>query len=351
MLGRALADLGHDPVVVMAADYEPRTRDEGVECVYLRSRLKRPFSPALIPYTPGLLSFLREGGFDAVLCSELFQMSTVLAAMARGRAGFRLYVWQEMGAHQRMAGGTVSRLYHATLGRWVIGRVSGFFPRAAQSELFLQEVGVPRERIGPVIPNGADGLVFRPGGRRSKEPLVACVGTLVPVKQPDIALEAFAAVVKAEPQARLLIKGAGPMEESLRACVHALKLDGMVEIDTARSSHEVMADLYRRAWVGVYPAKVEGAPLSPAEMVMCGTPVVVSKKMYHSKALQRFGGAEVTGFDVDEVAAAVLRCITAVRTGAWNAEAQAASVAGEYSSLTMASRLVEYDSKFSGERL
>jgi glycosyltransferase involved in cell wall biosynthesis len=343
ILGRALMDAGHEAVVIMSDVYRPECPDEGVSCVYLPTRLGRLFSPALIPFTPGLVRELESSGYDLVLCSELFQWSTVLAALAKARGGFRLYVWQEIGAHQRLAGGTISRGYHATIGRWVTRRTDGFFPRAAQSGAFLRRLGVPAERIGPLIPNGADGSIFCPGGARSCDPLIACVGTLVPLKQPDVAMRAFASVRRSEPAARLLVKGVGPMEQDLRALAHDLDLADTVEFDTSRSSHEQMAALYRSAWVGVYPTNGEGASLSPVEMTMCGTPVVVSEKLYHSEALEKLGGALVTGFDPEEIARAVLSQVAAVRSGEWSGEQRAAATAAEYSSATMAARLLEYD--------
>lgn len=338
--GRALKKRGHQVTVFMSDAYWPENDDEGVTSIYVRTRLAKPFSPALIPFTPELVGLLARGEFDLVVCSELFQWSTVFCAVAKRRGGFRLFVWQEMGAHQRMAGGFVSRTYHWTLGRLVIKRTDAFLPRAEQPARFLQSVGVPRARIGPVIPNGADGSVFRPGGSRDDNPLVLCVGSLVPLKQPGLAIKAMPLILEQEPEAKLLVKGSGPMEHELRMLATALGLEDRVIFDFSRSDHEAMAALYRRGWVGLFPTNGEGASLSPVEMVMCGTPVVVAGKLYHSGVLKEQGGAEVTGFEVQEIADATVRQIRRIRTGEWDGVSAAQSIDGLYSTDSMAERLI-----------
>lgn len=349
---RALEQQGHDVVVYMADGYRPEVSDEGVRCVYVKTRLARPFSPALIPFTPELRGLIARGGFDIVVCSELFQWAAVLCALAQREGRFRLYIWQEMGAHQKMGAGLISGAYHATVGRYVIARTQMFLPRAEPSGRFLESVGVPKRKIGPVVPNGADAACFNPGSEhaRDDDPLILCVGSLVALKQPELVVKMLPLVLATEPRARLLVKGSGPLEPMLRAMAREMGVEAAVEFDCGRSDHAQMADLYRRAWVGVFPTNGEGASLSPVEMVMCGTPVVVAEKLYHSSVLEEFGGAEVTGFALDDLAAATLRQISRVRSGDWNPVRQSAAMSARYSTQSMALSLAALDEQQRGGR-
>jgi glycosyltransferase involved in cell wall biosynthesis len=90
---------------------------------------------------------------------------------------------------------------------------------------------VDRRKIA-VIPYGftfaAAESSLSPGKARFGSPQIVTVGRLVPVKQHDLLLRAFAGIVAAFPGAKLVIVGGGPEEARLKELAKSLGLDGSV---------------------------------------------------------------------------------------------------------------------------
>jgi phenylacetate-CoA ligase len=87
------------------------------------------------------------------------------------------------------------------------------------------------------------------------------------------ALNAFALVRKALPQARLTICGEGPELARLQQQAQALMLQGAVRF-AGKTENTVMADLYRQADLVLNPSLVDNMPISVLEAWASGVPVV-----------------------------------------------------------------------------
>ena len=110
-------------------------------------------------------------------------------------------------------------------------------------------------------------------GTEGRDIDVLFCGNLLPVKGPDILLEAWRSVHARVPSARLVFVGSGPLEERLRALVAEWKLDGVVTF-AGRVDRSDVASYYRRARIAVLPSRGEGLPLTALEATLVGTPVV-----------------------------------------------------------------------------
>jgi len=143
------------------------------------------------------------------------------------------------------------------------------------------------------VPNGIDSTDFdstdfapapgafddEPGpgdGDAATAPTVLFVGRLESVKGVGFLLTAFAAVLRGEPTARLLIVGSGSMRPELERTAGALGIGRSVSFAGARPRAE-LPGLYRQAAVFVLPSLYEGFPLVLLEAWAHGTPVVITR--------------------------------------------------------------------------
>lgn len=307
-MARHLEVAGSSVTVMVADPFAPELHDEGVECLYLPV-VRTPLTPpAQIPWMRGLAGRVAAGEFDAVVSSEVFQWATLALANARGLPP--LFVWHEADAFQRFGRTIPARLFYSTAGRRITDRAAGFIPRTDSAARFLTSIGVPSEKMGPEVPNGIDVAQF--GVRRSlrdDRPLVLYVGSLIERKNPTLAVRAMEHVCAAYPEARLLMKGFGEMEATLRELATSLSLDERVIIETTRSDHSQMADLYSRAWVAVFPSFRDFASLSPIEAVACGVPVVLSERLFHAAYLECRGCGRAVSDDAGTFGGAVVDLI------------------------------------------
>ncbi|MGD8276858.1 MAG: glycosyltransferase family 4 protein [Gemmatimonadota bacterium] len=170
-------------------------------------------------------------------------------------------------------------------------RPHGLAPRLLQLSLLRRWLHVVDRTLAPsrafaeaferhgIAVDGILRLPVSPGvGRRSRGriPLVAFAGRLVAEKGCDIAIRAFAGVVEAHPDARLLIAGDGPERAALEALAERIGIGNRIEF----AGFLPRSDLERRleaAWVQCVPSLWdEPYGLVVIEALARGTPVVAS---------------------------------------------------------------------------
>jgi glycosyltransferase involved in cell wall biosynthesis len=132
------------------------------------------------------------------------------------------------------------------------------------------------ERDLPLVYNCVDHSRFRPTGvPRSPVPLIGYFGRLKKYKSVDHLLQAFTAILRAVPDARLIVVGEGDDRPRLTAMAASLKISGRVEF-TGFVSEDRKVELLQEMWVKVTPSFKEGWGLTVVEANACGTPVVAS---------------------------------------------------------------------------
>lgn len=102
---------------------------------------------------------------------------------------------------------------------------------------------------------------------------VLFVGGLIPVKGPDLLIEAFHKVVQKSPGAVLYVVGTGYMENELKETIRNRGLDANVQF-AGFVHHLDLVNYYRRTKLTVVPSRSEGFPLVAIEAALCGKPVV-----------------------------------------------------------------------------
>jgi len=148
----------------------------------------------------------------------------------------------------------------------------------------LIALGAPREAV-EVLPNGVDSDRFRPEpslaarvhlGLPASGPLLVSVGNLVPLKRHQLVVEAFAALCRNSPDARLAIVGEGPLRAQLTAQATALGVGDAVHMPGAVEQAELRW-WFSAADLSVLASSREGWPNVLLESMACGTPVLASR--------------------------------------------------------------------------
>lgn len=199
-------------------------------------------------------------------------------------------------------------------------------PTAAEHDLLVQRYGAHPGRLHVVEP-GVDTDVFHPGGDREAERaalgggrIILFAGRLQPLKAPDLAVRALAALDRhlddAGPETRLVIvggtsgTGAGTTDPpALRRLAAELGVADRVGILAARPQRELAA-LYRAADAVIMPSYSESFGLVALEAQACGTPVVAADVGGLGHVLDGGGGTLVADHDPDAFAAALAPYLT-----------------------------------------
>jgi len=130
------------------------------------------------------------------------------------------------------------------------------------------------------ITKGVDSTSFSPGGANARvearvgdAPVVLCVSRLVPIKNVALFVDAMAVVHRARPDARGIIVGEGPLEQTLRQQAAALGLERVLNF----AGYVDQPDLppwYRAADVFVLSSDFDNSPNVVLEAMATGLPVV-----------------------------------------------------------------------------
>jgi D-inositol-3-phosphate glycosyltransferase len=152
---------------------------------------------------------------------------------------------------------------------------------------FRRLYGNPRGRIEIVAP-GVEHAFFAPGDQRGARralglpfdsPVLLFVGRIQPLKAPDVAVRALAALGR--PDAQLLVVGGASGQEGdsevdrLRELVDQLGLGAQVSF-VPPQPHHILSTYYRAASAVIVPSRSESFGLVALEASACGVPVVAS---------------------------------------------------------------------------
>jgi D-inositol-3-phosphate glycosyltransferase len=156
-----------------------------------------------------------------------------------------------------------------------------------EEQQFRRLYGDPQGRIEIVAP-GVEHAFFAPGEQSGARvaldldpaaPVILFVGRIQPLKGPDVAIRALAAL--ARPEAKLLIVGGasgidGDAEtDRARQLVGELGLEAQVMF-VPPQPHHILSTYYRASDVVIVPSRSESFGLVALEAAACGIPVVAS---------------------------------------------------------------------------
>ena len=159
--------------------------------------------------------------------------------------------------------------------RWVQRILNRIYRRCSRFVCQSQTVArwydkIPQENK-VVIPNPVDFDHYPQPVPEGPQTRVAAVGRLRPQKNFDLLIDSFSMIAPRHPQVQLDIYGEGPLREPLQEKIHALGLDGRVNLRGA--SKQVLTDI-RDAAVFVMSSDYEGFPNALVEAIAMGLPVI-----------------------------------------------------------------------------
>jgi len=330
-LSQQLAKLGHQ-VTVLTADWGLKSRasaaavadsaqrsalgwsleESGIETIYLPSWLHY----RALSWNPGIASFCRARllNFDVVHIFGLYDFLGPAVAAACRRTGIP-YVVEPIGMFVPIVRNfLLKRMYHLVLGQRMLRGARKIIATSPQEVAELAGSGLASEKIlvrrnGVEVPETMPerGKFRAAAGIPENAKVVLYLGRLSEKKSPDVLLQAFALLCKAERGAELRLVFAGPDEDGMRQrllqMAEALEVSSRVQIRGAAYGEEKW-NAYRDADVFVLPSQNENFGNTAGEAVAAGTPVVVTDKCGVAPLL-----ADVAGLAVAHDAAALAQAI------------------------------------------
>ena len=125
-----------------------------------------------------------------------------------------------------------------------------------------------------VVNPGIDPAIFFTSPK-TRYPSFVYLGRIRAQKNIDVAIRAFASVVRKHPKARLSIAGWGDKIDELIKLTKSLKLAKSVKF-LGKTSDKDRVKLLGRSWAMLQPSSLEGWGITVIEANACGTPVIAS---------------------------------------------------------------------------
>ncbi len=137
----------------------------------------------------------------------------------------------------------------------------------------LEQIGVNKDNIHIVHPGVTTTLLKK--SKKTAYPSIVYLGRLKAYKNVDIALKAFAQILKEYPNAKFTIAGTGEMGGILQYLTGKLGIKDNVEFLGA-VTEEQKAEVLAKSWVSIQPSMIEGWGITVIEANASGTPVIAS---------------------------------------------------------------------------
>jgi GalNAc-alpha-(1->4)-GalNAc-alpha-(1->3)-diNAcBac-PP-undecaprenol alpha-1,4-N-acetyl-D-galactosaminyltransferase len=223
-----------------------------------------------ITFPRGLGRALSRARADCVVSWEYGPATLRALAWARRRR-VPVLVFSELTPWSDAALSGLQRRVH----RVVAPRARGFIVASAQGAERLQSLGVDVGRVEVAL-QSADLGSLRPAPQHSSGPVrVLSIGRLVPDKNLDLLIEAFAEAGFGEGEAELELRGTGPLEPDLRAA--AARLATPVRFAGPAPSSE-LATVYGGAHVLALVSSYEPFGVTLREGAAAGLPLIASRR-------------------------------------------------------------------------
>jgi glycosyltransferase involved in cell wall biosynthesis len=225
---------------------------------------------------PQLRRIVREKGIQIIHAHD-FKTDVLTLPLARTEGAIPLSTVHGWSGESRK-----ERLYYI-VDKLVLARYPRLIAVSGRIRQELVRYGANPARI-VLVPNGIDDELFKPDSRiratararlgvAAGDILIGAVGRLETVKNYDLLLSAFARIVLAHPETRLVIAGDGPCREALARQIDESGIGGACILLGHRTD---VAELYQAFDLFVQSSRSEGSPNAVLEAMALGAPVVAT---------------------------------------------------------------------------
>jgi glycosyltransferase involved in cell wall biosynthesis len=296
VLGRALADLGHEVHLVLrgweedgtevldgllvhrVTVPEPSWRRGTVACL---SHLY--VTRESVVFSRRVARVLRDISPDVAEAPEFHAAGLVTSLRDRGRRGSppvvaRLhapsFMTARLAAERPDLDGRVEELAEAASVHWARAVSS---PSEALARIVRGRWRLPARRVR-IVPNPVDEDLFAPAAEDRAVPgCILVVGRVERAKGQDLLMEALPAIREAVPEAHLRVIGAdGGTTQLLGERARELGLSEAIALEGPRARGE-LPPAYRSACVCVVPSRFEAFPYTCLEAMSCGRAVIAAR--------------------------------------------------------------------------
>jgi D-inositol-3-phosphate glycosyltransferase len=249
---------------------------------------KEALADELDTFTAGVLEHLRAGpGVDVVHGN--YWLSGVAGHRLKHQLGVPLVSTFHTLARVKAEGGDMEPEWRDRAEAEVIGCSDAICVSCPEEERqFRRLYGDPAGRI-EIVPPAVEHAFFAPGDRGGARgavglpvdrPVVLFVGRIQPLKAPDLAIRALAAMPH-HPDALLVIVGGASGADGAGEAEQAHRLAGELGVAdrlrfVAPQPHHILSSWYRAADLVIVPSRSESFGLVALEAAACGVPVVAS---------------------------------------------------------------------------
>jgi D-inositol-3-phosphate glycosyltransferase len=248
---------------------------------------KEALADELDEFTAGVLDHIRRGpGVDVVHAN--YWLSGVVGHRLKHEVDVPLVATFHTLARVKAEGGDLEPEWRDRAEAEVIGCSDAICVSCPEEERqFRRLYGTPSGRI-EIVPPAVEHAFFSPGHRGGARtamglppdrPVVLFVGRIQPLKGPDVAINALAAL--AHTDAVLVVVGGASGAQGHEEAEHTHRLvdelglgDRVLFVEP--QPHHILSSFYRAADVVIVPSRSESFGLVALEAAACGVPVVAS---------------------------------------------------------------------------
>lgn len=218
--------IGHKVTLIAAEEYKPQNLETyDFNIIFLKSKYKKIFPPAIFPFLPDLKSYLIENknNFDLIISGETFSLQSLTTTRICPE---KTLIWQELTRHQKKFFKLPSKFWYNIIVPLFMKKTAIVVPRSRLAYEFIKKY-MPKVSSN-VVDHGININTFEYS--KTKERFLISSSQLIYRKNVDSIIRIFSNFHKIDKykDIKLLIAGRGDEEKNLKELVKTLNIENSV---------------------------------------------------------------------------------------------------------------------------
>lgn len=265
--------LGHDVTLAAAEEYAPAEKEAyDFEILFFKSKCKKLFPPAMLPFSPELWPYIKENekSFDLLISSKVFSFQSLLAARICPE---KTIIWQELTDHQNKFHRLPSKIWHNVIVRLFMQRIAAVAPRSEPAYKFISKY-MP-QTVKQIVDHGINVDKFTYSEKKERQ--IISSSQLIHRKNIDGIIRIFQRFheMEAYEDIKLLIAGRGEEEANLKKLVSELKLSESVRF-LGFLPQQTLNKYIRESLCFLINTRKDLNMVSIPESIVSGTPILTN---------------------------------------------------------------------------